>query len=46
LTKEVVRGVLYPYTSDKSNAQKSEISTKIDGYSHRRVIDVAVVVLE
>jgi len=29
-------GILYPYNSDKTNAQKSEISTKIDAYSYRR----------
>ena len=27
---------VYPYNSDKSNAKKSEISTKIDVYSYRR----------
>jgi hypothetical protein len=26
LTREVVGGALYPYTSDKTNTQKSEIS--------------------
>jgi len=28
LTRKVVSGVLYPYNSDKSNAQKLEISIK------------------
>jgi hypothetical protein len=28
LTGNVVSGVLYPYNSEKSNAQKSEISSK------------------
>jgi len=28
LTRKVVSGLLYPYNSDKSNAQKLEISTK------------------
>jgi len=36
LTRKVVSGVLYPYNSDKTNAQKLEISTKIDVYSYRR----------
>jgi hypothetical protein len=36
LTREVVSGVLYPCTSDRTNAQKLEISTKIDVYSYRR----------
>jgi hypothetical protein len=31
-----VSGILYPYTSDKTDAQKSEISTKIDVYSYRK----------
>jgi len=35
-TRKVVGGVLYPYNSDKTNAQKSEICTKIDVYSYRR----------
>jgi len=35
LTRKVVSGVLYPYNSDKSNAQKSEIPTNIDVYSYR-----------
>jgi hypothetical protein len=34
MTRKVVSGVLYPYNSDKTNAQKSEISTKIDVYSY------------
>ena len=29
-------GTLYPYNSEKGNAQKSEISTKLDVYSYRR----------
>jgi len=36
LTRKVVSGVMYPYNSDKTNAQKSEISTKIDVCSYRR----------
>jgi hypothetical protein len=36
LTRKVVSGVMYPYNSDKTNAQKLEISIKIDVYSHRR----------
>ena len=28
LTRKVVNGVLYPYNSDKTNAQKLEISIK------------------
>jgi hypothetical protein len=36
---------MYPYNSDKTNAQKLEISTKIDVYSHRRPTDVPLVVL-
>jgi hypothetical protein len=31
---KVVSGVLYPYNSDKTNAKKSDISTKIDVYSY------------
>jgi hypothetical protein len=34
MTRKAVSGVLYPYNSDKNNAQKSEISTKIDVYSY------------
>jgi hypothetical protein len=34
--REVVIGVLYPFISDKTNAQKLEISTKINVYSYRR----------
>jgi hypothetical protein len=36
LIKEVVSGVLHPYNSNKTNAHKLEISTKIDVYSYRR----------
>jgi hypothetical protein len=36
LSREVVSGALYPYNSDYTNAQKSEISTKIDVYSYGR----------
>jgi len=36
LTRKVVSGILYPYNSNKSNAQKSEIPTNIDVYSCRR----------
>jgi len=35
-TKKVVSGISYPYNSDKSNAQKSEISRKLNVYSYRR----------
>jgi hypothetical protein len=45
LTREVVSGVLYPYNSDKTNAQKLEIATKIDVYSYRRATDMPLVVL-
>jgi hypothetical protein len=36
LTRKVVSGVLYPYNSEKNNAQKSEIPTNIDVYNYRR----------
>jgi len=36
LTRKVVSGVLYPYNSDKTNAEKLEIPTKLDVYSYRR----------
>jgi len=36
LTRKIVNGILYPYNSDKTNAQKSMISTKINVYSYRR----------
>jgi len=36
LTRKVVSGILHPYNSDKTNAQKSDISTKIDVSSYRR----------
>jgi hypothetical protein len=29
--------LLYPYNSDKTDAQKLELTTKIDVYSYRRV---------
>jgi len=32
----VVSGVLYPYNLDKTDAQKWEVSTKINVYSYRR----------
>ena len=35
LTRKVFSGALYPYSSYKTNAKKSEISTKIDVYSYR-----------
>ena len=35
LTRKVVSGILYPYNSDKSDAQKLEIPTNIDVYSYR-----------
>jgi hypothetical protein len=40
-TRKVVSGVLYPYNSDKSNAQKSEIPTNIDVYIYRRAYRLA-----
>ena len=36
MTRKIVSGVLYPYNSEKSNAQKSGIPTNIDIYSYRR----------
>jgi len=36
LTRKVVSGVLYPYNSDKSIAQKLEISINIGVYGYRR----------
>jgi hypothetical protein len=39
-TRKVVSGILYPYNSNKTNAQKSEISTKIDVDSYRRATDM------
>jgi len=30
LTRKFVSGILYPYNSDKTNAQKYEVSVKID----------------
>ena len=36
LTRKVVSGILHPYISDKTTAQKSEISKKINVYSYRR----------
>jgi len=35
-TRKVISDIPYPYNSDKSNAEKSEIPTKIDIYSYRR----------
>jgi len=35
LDQKAVSGVLYPHNSDKTNAQKSEIATKIDVDSYR-----------
>jgi len=37
---------MYPYNSDKTNAQKSEISTQIYVYSYRRPTDVPLVMQE
>ena len=37
LPKKVVSCVLYPYNSDKTNPQKSDIYTKINVFSHRSV---------
>jgi len=36
LTRKVVRGILYPYNIDKTNAKKSKIAIKLDVYSYRR----------
>jgi hypothetical protein len=36
LVRKVVSDVLYPYNSDKTNAEKSEIPTNIDVYNYRR----------
>ena len=36
VTRKVVSGILYPYNSEKINAQKSEIPINIDVYSYRR----------
>jgi len=36
LTRNVFSGVLYTYSSDKTDAQKSEIFIKIEVYSYRR----------
>jgi len=36
LTRKVVSGIQYPYNSNKSNAQKLEIPTKVDVCSYRR----------
>jgi hypothetical protein len=36
LTRKVLSDILYPYNSDKTNAQKSEIAIKIYIYSYRR----------
>jgi hypothetical protein len=44
LTREV-SGVLYPYTSDKTNAQKWEISTKSMFTATGEPIDVPLVEL-
>jgi hypothetical protein len=33
LARRVVTGILYPYNSDKTDAEKLEISTKLDVYS-------------
>jgi hypothetical protein len=33
MARKVVNGILYPYNSDKTNAQKSEIPTKIEVYT-------------
>ena len=44
MTSKVVSSILYPYNSDKTNAQKSEIFTKIEVYSYRGSRDVPLVV--
>ena len=36
LTRKVFSGILYAYSSDRTNVQKSEIFTKNDVYSYRR----------
>jgi hypothetical protein len=35
LTGKFVSGILYPYNSDKTNAQKSDSSKKVNVYDHR-----------
>jgi len=45
MTRKVVSGVVYPYNSDKTNAKKSEISTKMDVYSYIRPTDMPLIVL-
>jgi hypothetical protein len=42
LIRKVVSSIQYPHNSEKTNAQKSEISTKIDVYSYRRALIVVV----
>jgi len=34
MTTRVISGILYPYNSDKTNSQKSEVSTKSNVYSY------------
>jgi hypothetical protein len=45
LTRKFVSGILYPYNSDKSNAQKLEISTKLNVYRTEGPTDMLLVVL-
>jgi len=35
LTRKVVSDILHPYNTDKTNAQKSDISSKIEVYSYK-----------
>ena len=45
LTRKFVSGVQYPYNSDKSNAQKTEISSKRIFTATRELTKVPLVVL-
>jgi hypothetical protein len=45
LTREVFIGILYPYNSDKTNAQKSEISKKSMFKATGGTTDMPLVVL-
>jgi len=45
LTRKVVSGVLFPYNSDKTNAQKLEITTKSMFTATGGSTDIPLVVL-
>jgi hypothetical protein len=45
LMRKVVSSILYPYNSDKSNAQKSKISTKLMFTGTEGPTDMPLVVL-